>query len=262
MTEDEFQLIRAAGFVVAAGIAVGLQRVSPHVRAGGSWRVNLGLWCVNLLVMGVACGACACAVSRWAAANGFGVLNVVDAPPLLAVVVSVVALDLVSYGWHRANHALALLWRFHQVHHSDETFTASTGVRFHPGELLLSLPLRLTMVAAVGAPAVGVIVFEVVFAVANLVEHGDIDYPRWLERRAERLFVTPALHRRHHGQSGAFLGSNFGTLFSLWDRVLGTYGPSTSAAQIDVGLAHMPGPIGVLRVLRLPFFPVQVPSPR
>jgi sterol desaturase/sphingolipid hydroxylase (fatty acid hydroxylase superfamily) len=262
MTEEEFQLIRAAGFVAAAGIAGGLQRLSPHARASGSWRVNLGLWCVNLLVMGLACGACACAVSRWATANRFGVLNVVDAPPLLAVLVSIVALDLVSYGWHRANHAFALLWRFHQVHHSDGAFTASTGVRFHPGELLLSLPVRLATVAAVGTPAVGVIVFEVVFAVANLVEHGDIDYPRWLERRAERLLVTPALHRRHHGLSGAFLGSNFGTVFSLWDRLLGTYGPSTSAAQIDVGLAHVRGTIGMLRALTLPLFPARVPSPR
>jgi sterol desaturase/sphingolipid hydroxylase (fatty acid hydroxylase superfamily) len=259
VSEDLFQSLRAAAFIAAAGLAFGLQRVSPHARIRGSWRVNLGLWAVNLVVMGAVCGACACSVAVWASRHGLGVLNAIDAPSWLALPVSVVALDLVSYAWHRANHVFPLLWRFHQVHHSDRAFTASTGVRFHPGELLLSLPLRLAMVVALGAPAAGVIVFEVVFTLANLLEHGDIDYPCRLERSIERLFVTPALHRRHHGKEGRQLGSNFGTIFSLWDRLLGTYGESTSAARVDIGLAQIREDLALFGALALPLSSARAP---
>jgi sterol desaturase/sphingolipid hydroxylase (fatty acid hydroxylase superfamily) len=259
VSEDLFQSIRAAAFVAAAVLAFGLERVSPHARVRGSWRANLGLWAVNLAVMGVVCGACACSVAVWASRHGVGMLNAIDAPLWVALPVSVVGLDLVSYAWHRANHVFPILWRFHQVHHSDRAFTASTAVRFHPGELVLSLPLRLLMVAALGVPAVGVIVFEVLFTVANLLEHGDIDYPRRLERSIERLFVTPALHRRHHGQKGAQLGSNFGTIFSLWDRLLGTYGHSTSAARVDIGLAHISEELAISGALALPLSSARVP---
>src|SRR5262249_56613757 len=112
---------------------------------------------------------------RTAAGMGFGVLNVVAAPGWLAVAASVLLLDLVSYGWHRANHAFGLLWRFHRVHHSDVTFTVSTALRFHPGELLLSLPVRLLAVFALGVPVAAVLVFELAFTLANLLEHVDVD---------------------------------------------------------------------------------------
>jgi sterol desaturase/sphingolipid hydroxylase (fatty acid hydroxylase superfamily) len=259
--EAEFQTLRTVGFLAAAAVAVGLQRWAPHRRVRGSWRVNLGVWTVNLLVIGTVCGACACTVARWAAERGVGVLNAAALPWWAAVPVTVVVLDLVSYGWHRANHTFSFLWRFHQVHHSDASFTTSTAVRFHPGELLLSLPLRLAVVVALGAPVAGVVCFELLFGTANLIEHGDIAYPRWLERRLQRFLVTPALHRRHHGRGGAELGSNFGTVFSLWDRALGTYRESTSATRIDTGLAWVRTDLGLLAALRLPLASAQEPVP-
>lgn len=174
VTEHEFNLLRsAAGFVLAVVIALGLQRIAPHARLKGSWQANCGLWAVNVLVLGAVCGACACTVARWAETRGIGVFAVVPAPGWSAVVVSVLALDVVSYCWHRANHRIRVLWRFHRVHHSDTTFTVSTGTRFHPGELMLSLPLRLTAVVLLGAPPEGVLAFELIFTIANLVEHSD-----------------------------------------------------------------------------------------
>jgi sterol desaturase/sphingolipid hydroxylase (fatty acid hydroxylase superfamily) len=163
-------------------------------------------------------------------------LNAVAAPPWASIGVSVLLLDLVSYGWHRANHRIRVLWRFHQVHHSDESFTVSTGVRFHPGELLLSLPVRLLAVSVIGAPPAAVVAFEVVFAVVNLFEHGNIGLPQRLERGLAALLVTPALHRRHHANRRPELDSNFGTIFTLWDRVLGTFGASSSALRFANGL--------------------------
>src|SRR5215470_6796795 len=159
MTESEFNLVRSAGFVVAAGIAVALQHWRPHAHIRRRWRSNIGLWAINLVVLSAVCGGCACAAARWAAAGGMGLLNATAAPLWLGVPATVLGLDLVSYGWHRANHRVRWLWRFHQVHHSDAAFTVSTGVRFHPGELLLSLPLRLAAVVALGASPLGVVVF-------------------------------------------------------------------------------------------------------
>src|SRR5437867_11890758 len=109
-------------------LAVGLQRVAPHAGLRGSGRVNVGLWTVNLGVMSAVCGACACTVSRWAAARHLGVLNLVTVPLWGAIPATILVLDFVSYTWHRANHVVPVLWRFHQVHHSDTSFTASTGV--------------------------------------------------------------------------------------------------------------------------------------
>ena len=193
MNESHLQLVRMAAFAAAVGFASVLERVRPHAGQGGSVRTNVGLWAVDAVVLGAVCGGCACAVGSWAAARGVGVLNVLAAPLWMAVPVTVVGLDLVSYGWHRANHGVPLLWRFHSVHHADPRFTASTGLRFHPGELLLSLPVRLVAIVALGAPAVAIVAFEACFAVANFFEHGDIDLPLGLERAVDRVVVTPAL---------------------------------------------------------------------
>jgi len=236
VSEAQFQLVRGAGFVAAVTIALLLQWRKPHARLRDSWQVNGSLWLANLLVIGIVCGACACTVARWAGQAGFGVLNAGPVPRWLALPTTIVALDLVSYCWHRANHGISLLWRFHQVHHSDPTFTVSTGVRFHPGELLLSLPIRLTAVALVGASAEAVVLFEIVFTVANLLEHGDIAVPRRVEALIERVCVTPALHRRHHTKRGRGRDTNFGTIFAIWDRAFGTYTHNDSATRVQTGL--------------------------
>jgi len=236
MDERSFQLLRVVGFILAVALAFLLQRLTPHARLRGSWPVNGGLWLLNAVVVGLACGACAFSVADWAARDHVGLLSWMPMPAWLSVIATIIALDLVSYAWHRANHRVGPLWRFHQVHHSDPTFTTSTGLRFHPGELLLSLPIRLLAVVVLGAPVVGVLAFEVVFTFANLVEHGDIDLPQRSERVLGRVFVTPALHRRHHTRMGPERDTNFGTVFSGWDRLFGTYTPSDSTVRVDTGL--------------------------
>jgi sterol desaturase/sphingolipid hydroxylase (fatty acid hydroxylase superfamily) len=251
VSEGQFQLLRGAGFVAAVAIALLLQWLRPHARLRGSWQVNGGLWLANLIVIGVVCGACACTVARLAAGAGFGVLNALMVPRWFAIPTAIVALDIVSYCWHRANHGVPFLWRFHQVHHSDASFTTSTGLRFHPGELLLSLPIRVGAVALVGASAEAVVLFEVVFSVANLLEHGDIDLPLRFERLMGHLCITPALHRRHHTKSGPDRDTNFGTVFSIWDRLLGTYADNDSARAIETGLPGLDG-LTLRRALTLP----------
>ena len=253
MSETEFQLLRAAAFTLAVGLAVALERMRPHMRRPGSLRTNVSLWAVDAALLGAVCGGCACAVARWASAAGVGALNAVAAPLWIAVPVTVASLDLVSYLWHRANHTVPALWRFHAVHHSDPIFTASTALRFHPGELLLSLPVRLVAVVLLGAPAVAIVVFEALFAFANFFEHADIDLPLDGERVVDRVVVTPALHRFHHTRTPVERDHNFGTILVLWDRLLGTYRPSSSAARVDVGLPEVGERLGLQAALLLPW---------
>ena len=251
MRESELQVLRGIAFLAALGLAVLLQRLAPHARLRGSWSVNGGLWLVSTGVVGAVCGGCAFTAARWAAHDGLGLLNRINAGAWVAFPSTIVFLDLVSYGWHRANHRVPLLWRLHQVHHSDPTFTVSTGLRFHPGELLLSLPVRLAAVVLLGAPVAAVLVFEIAFTVANLVEHGDINVRRDIEHALGRLLVTPALHRRHHTKVDPRRGTNFGTIFSAWDRLFGTYTPNDSATRIETGLGGVSA-VALRRALWLP----------
>jgi sterol desaturase/sphingolipid hydroxylase (fatty acid hydroxylase superfamily) len=181
-----------------------------------------------------------------------GMFLSVGAPTWLVIAATVLFLDLVSYGWHRANHRIPFLWRFHRAHHSDLSFTVSTGVRFHPGELLLSLPLRLAAIVVLGAPVVGVLAFEALFTAANLIEHGDIDYPPAFERALAGIFVTPALHRHHHTSRRPDLDTNFATIFSFWDRAFGTYRRSSSAERVQTGAPGVERPLSVAETLALP----------
>jgi len=252
MTEAEFQIVKSIGFVLALALALGLQHWSPHRALEGSWRVNGGLWALNAVVLGIVCAGCACTVSRWASGVGVGLLNQGAASAWIAIPVSVLGMDLVSYFWHRANHRLPLLWRFHQAHHSDPNYTVTTALRFHPGELLLALPLRLLAVTALGVPIIGVIVFEVIFAFANLWEHGNIDLPLKVEGGLGRVFITPALHRQHHSREARLLNTNYGTIFSFWDRLLGSYRENGSDVQVETGLPGIEGTLDTMRVLSLP----------
>lgn len=253
LAEQQFQLFRFAGFIAALSIALALQRLRPQARLGGAWRVNGALWLTNGLVMGMVCGACACSVALWAGAAGFGLLNRVHVPFAVAAIVTVVSLDAVSYAWHRANHRFGFLWRFHRVHHSDATFTVSTGVRFHPGELLLSLPVRLSAVVVVGAAPAAIVAFEVIFALANLIEHGNIALPGRVEERLGRFFITPAAHRWHHSRNRVALNTNFGTIFAFWDRLFATYARNTSEVHVDTGLPDLSGRLRWVQALALPW---------
>jgi len=241
VSEQDLRLWRLVGFAVAMAAALTWQKLSPHAGMPGSTRVNGGLWLVNVAVTGTICGACVCGAARWASDIDFGLLNRIATPIWVAFPATVLLLDLVSYGWHRATHAVPFLWRWHQVHHSDQAFSVSTALRFHPGELLLSLPLRLAAVVLLGAPVEAVVLFEVAFTLANAVEHGDIDLPRVLEARMARVLVTPALHRWHHTTAAPERDSNFGTTFSIWDRLFGTYTPNSSDTLVRTGLPGLSG---------------------
>jgi sterol desaturase/sphingolipid hydroxylase (fatty acid hydroxylase superfamily) len=234
--ETTYQLARGLGLAAAAFLALALERWRPHERLRPAWGTNLGLWAVDVLVMAVVCGACGWIVADWAAERRIGLFAWAGAGPWVAAAAGILGLDAVSYLWHRANHRVALLWRFHRVHHADASFHVTTGLRFHPGELLLALPVRLAAVVLLGVPPEGILLFEIVFGVANLLVHGNFDLPRRLEPAVQRVFITPALHRGHHVADWRELDTNFGTVLSLWDRLAGTFRASRAGRRVVTGL--------------------------
>jgi sterol desaturase/sphingolipid hydroxylase (fatty acid hydroxylase superfamily) len=234
--EALYQLARSVSLVAALLAGLALERWRPHERRRPAWRTNLGLWAVDGVVMALACGACGWVVGAWTAERGMGLLPWLGAGPWTAVAVGLLGLDGVSYLWHRANHRIPLLWRFHQVHHADAGFHVTTALRFHPGELLLALPVRLAAIVALGVPPAGVLLFELVFGLANLLEHGNFDLPGRLDPIARRLFITPALHRAHHACDWRELDTNFGTVFSIWDRLGRTFHASEAGRRVVTGL--------------------------
>jgi sterol desaturase/sphingolipid hydroxylase (fatty acid hydroxylase superfamily) len=229
---------------VAAALGLGwlAERAAPHESLRPAWRANLGVWLAATVLRGAVFGGAEWRVARWAEGSHFGLLQAAGAPAWLAVAATIAALDLVSYLWHRANHGLPLLWRFHRVHHADPALHVSTALRFHPGEILLSVPVRLAAIAALGAPLAGVVAFESVFGAMNALEHASFELPARLERALGLVLVTPALHRRHHSVLRREHDSNYGTTFSVWDRIARSYLPNDPASHFPIGLpAHETG---------------------
>jgi len=254
--EARFQIIKSAGFALSFALVFFVQILAPYRRTPrGGWWQNVPIAMFNAIILSLVCGGCLCTAARFAETRHLGLLRAAAAPPWAAMAVTVVVLDFVLWGWHQANHRLSWLWRFHRVHHSDVDFDVTTGLRFHTGELVLSLPLKLAAVILVGAPLLGVLLFELVFGLFNLFVHGDIRIaPAW-EARLNRVLVLPANHRLHHSLRAEQHGRNFGTVLSLWDRWLGTWAGGSSSARITTGLPDLieAGRLSLRDCLLLPF---------
>jgi sterol desaturase/sphingolipid hydroxylase (fatty acid hydroxylase superfamily) len=254
----EFQIYKGAAIMGAFSLTTLLQLVAPYRGTmhdiWENWKINLPLAGLNLLLIGLVCRACVCTLANAADVHGFGLTNMFGWSQELRVGVAILVLDLVAYVWHRLNHRLPILWRFHAVHHSDRVFDVSTALRFHPGELLISLVVRLLIVGAIGLPVIGILAFEIMYGFFNFLEHGNIRLPAPVESLLAIAFLTPALHRKHHSVKVDELNRNFGTIFSFWDKIFGTLAPSASTESIVVGLPDSGvDPFRLGSLLRLPF---------
>jgi sterol desaturase/sphingolipid hydroxylase (fatty acid hydroxylase superfamily) len=148
------------------------------------------------------------------------------------------ALDLAIYAQHVAFHKAPLLWRLHRMHHADPDFDVTTGVRFHPFEILISMLIKIAVVIALGIPPVAVIAFEVVLNATSMFNHGNVAMPSWLDRALRAIVVTPDMHRVHHSVDARETDSNFGFNLSWWDRLFRTYraAPQAGHAGMTIGL--------------------------
>jgi sterol desaturase/sphingolipid hydroxylase (fatty acid hydroxylase superfamily) len=187
------------------------------------WTNNLALVVVDTVILRLTFPILAVGLALMAEERGWGLLNALDTPLWLAVLLSILLLDLAIYLQHVLFHAVPGLWRLHRMHHADLEFDVTTGLRFHPVEIVLSMVIKLAVVAALGAPAVAVLLFEVLLNATALFNHANIRLPTGVDRVLRWVMVTPDMHRVHHSVIPAETNSNFGFNLPWWDRLLGTY---------------------------------------
>jgi len=216
------------------------------------WPGNLGLSALNTLLLRLVFPTAAVGMGALAQTRGWGLLPHLPAPAWVILPLAVVALDLVIYLQHRLFHAVPAFWRLHRLHHADLELDVTSGVRFHPLEMLLSMAVKMIAVAALGAPAEAVVIFEVLLGATSLFNHANVRLPAGLDRVLRGLLVTPDMHRVHHSTLPAETNSNFGFNLSLWDRLLGSYRAEPEAGQLGmtIGLETFRDP-GELRLDRM-----------
>ena len=189
------------------------------------WSNNLALVVVDTILVRLTFPVVAVGMALLAQQRGWGLFNIFAVSAWFSIPASVVVLDLVIYLQHVMFHAVPALWRLHRMHHADLEFDVTTGLRFHPIEILLSMGLKLAVVAALGPPAIAVLIFEVLLNATAMFNHSNVRIPLKLDRLLRWIVVTPDMHRVHHSIHPAETNSNFGFNLPWWDKLLGTYRP-------------------------------------
>ena len=195
------------------------QQISRLLR----WRSNLGIAVIDVLLVRLSLPMMAVGLALLAEERGWGLFNLFEIPSVLVLILSLLVFDLAIYFQHVMFHALPILWRLHRMHHADLEFDVTTGLRFHPLEILLSMGIKLAVVATLGPPASAVVIFEVMLNTTSMFNHSNVNLPLGLERILRWLVVTPDMHRVHHSIRAREMHSNFGFNLPWWDRLLGTY---------------------------------------
>jgi len=240
--------IRLSAFLAVLAALVVWEMVRPRraltLRRWTRWPSNIGIAALNTVVVRLLCPTTAVGMAALASERGWGLLNLSGAPAWLAIPLAVLLLDLALYLQHRVFHAVPLLWRLHRMHHADLDFDVTTGVRFHTVEIVLSLLIKLGVIAILGAPAVAVVMFEVALNASSMFNHANVRVPAGVEPWLRRLVVTPDMHRVHHSILPQETDSNFGFNLPWWDRLLGTYRPQPQAGHegMTIGIADFRTP--------------------
>ncbi len=211
-----------------------VQRYKRRVR----WPANIGIVVLNTVVLRLIFPAAAMGVALSAQAQGWGLLSILALPDWLALIAAFVILDFAIYLQHVLVHAVPALWRLHRMHHADQDFDVTTGARFHPLEIIISMGLKLMVVGAIGAPPFAVLIFEVVLNASAMFNHANVRLPLAIDRILRRILVTPDMHRVHHSVIAAETHSNFGFCLSWWDYLFGTYRaqPKEGHEAMTIGL--------------------------
>ena len=221
------------------------------------WPANISITVLSSLLVRLASFATAVAASAYAQSQGIGLLHLSAAPVWVNVVVSLVVLDLAVYGQHVAFHYVPWLWRVHRIHHADPDLDVTTGLRFHPIEIVLSQIIKAAVVLALGALPVAVIVFEILLNATTLFNHANLRLSPRIDRIVRLIIVTPDMHRVHHSVLSRECNSNFGFNLAFWDRLFGTYRAQPEAGHIGmtIGLKNYPGrtAVGLWWLLANPF---------
>jgi sterol desaturase/sphingolipid hydroxylase (fatty acid hydroxylase superfamily) len=216
------------------------QRLARSAR----WPSNIAVVVLDTLLVRLAFPIGAVALALLAEARGWGLFNALGLPAWVTLPAGIVLLDLAIYLQHVLFHALPALWRFHRMHHADLEFDVTTGVRFHPIEILLSMAIKLAVVLTLGPPALAVLSFEILLSATSLFNHGNVALPARLDRVLRWLIVTPDMHRVHHSIRARETNSNYGFNLPWWDRLFGTYRaqPEAGHRAMTIGISQFRDP--------------------
>jgi len=249
-------------FFLGIFVVVGVwEMVAPRrmltVSKAMRWANNLGLVVLNTLLLRLLFPAAAVGMAAFAAEQGWGLLSHFQVPLPLSVPVAVIAMDFVIWLQHVMVHAVPVLWRLHRVHHADVDYDLTTGARFHPIEIVLSMLIKFATIMVLGPPVVAVLIFEVVLNGMAVFNHGNLRLPLALDSLLRWLVVTPDMHRVHHSVEDDEANSNFGFNLSIWDRLFGTYRdqPRGGHEGMTIGIHRYRDPKQVDRLLGMLVLP-------
>ncbi|MBF0283755.1 MAG: sterol desaturase family protein [Magnetococcales bacterium] len=234
-------------FGVLAGVAA-WEAAAPRRRRvlprQARWPANLALVALDTLLVRLIFPLTAVGLALLGRERGWGMLNQFDWPEWTEILLAVVLLDLVIYLQHAAFHALPVLWRLHMVHHADLDVDVTTGLRFHPLEMVISMVIKLAAVHALGASPEAVLIFDVLLNAMAMFNHGNLRLPEAVDRTLRWIVVTPDMHRSHHSHLAPETNMNFGFNLSWWDRLFGTYWPRPAEGHeaMEIGLEHQREP--------------------
>ncbi|MFP6583393.1 MAG: sterol desaturase family protein [Candidatus Hydrogenedentota bacterium] len=203
---------------------------------GRHYARNLALGMINALVTIVLFAGAMLVVTEWSQENQFGLLHRVSWSEPVILIVGVIAFDGWQYLWHRINHWIPLLWRFHAVHHTDAELDASSGLRFHTGEIVLSSVARLAILPLLGLTMTQLVVYELILTPVVFFHHSNIRLPERVDRVLRWFIVTPRMHWVHHSQLQPETDSNYASILSIWDRIFGSYRFREKPEEIELGL--------------------------
>jgi sterol desaturase/sphingolipid hydroxylase (fatty acid hydroxylase superfamily) len=234
--------IRLSIFIGMLALMVTWEVIAPKRRRLFSrwqrWPNNFGIVIVNTLLIRLIFPIAAVGIAIYAEERAWGVLNLVELPTALTIFFAVIVLDLVIYLQHVVFHKIPVLWRLHRMHHSDLDFDVTTGARFHPIEIILSMVIKFAAVILLGAPAVAVVIFEVLLNAAAMFNHSNVQLPASFDRVLRLIIVTPDMHRVHHSIVREETDSNFGFNIPWWDRLFRTYcaQPKAGHTNMTIGI--------------------------
>ncbi|MFH1349424.1 MAG: sterol desaturase family protein [Pseudomonadota bacterium] len=219
------------------------------------WINNLSLTLFNSILLYLIFASAIVGTIRYVQENKFGILNMVQVPYWINILFIVAFMDFMLYVWHLLNHEVPFLWRFHRVHHSDLNMDVSTATRFHIGELAISAVIKIAIIFFLGASLTGVFIFESAIVLCAQFHHSSLKVPKWFETIFWIFLVPPSMHRIHHSVIIKERDTNYGTIFSLWDRLLGTLLTNVDQARIRIGVGayHRPEKLNFHHLLIMPF---------
>ncbi len=260
MTIDT-NILRISIFFVILIILILLESIIPKRKRikniYGRWYVNFSLVVISTICIKILFPILAIESALLSKEYGWGFLNIYDFNYIFSILISVCLLDLIVYLQHLTFHENNFLWKFHSLHHSDHDLDASSGLRFHPIEIVISLIIKISFIIFIGVPPMAVIVFEIILNAMSLFNHSNIKIPEKMDKVLRFCIVTPDMHRIHHSENKIETNSNYGFCLSLWDSIFNTYRPNSLIVQEKMNLGLKEFPVlqkqSLIWALKMPF---------